>query len=86
MMQPCASAAKLRGGGPSLTRGVEAVVLVGLPPPRTVIGEPSRLSRAPNLFGGAYAVAAPLAGRRAMPAGGSPVVANRHKAIRSIVT
>src|SRR5919202_4008826 len=40
MMQPCASAAKLRGGGPSLTRGVEAVVLVGRPPPRTVIGSP----------------------------------------------
>src|SRR5918997_7008959 len=38
MMQPCASAAKLRGGGPSLTRGVEAIVLVGQPPPRTVIG------------------------------------------------
>src|SRR5918998_5460599 len=38
MMQPCASAAKLRGGGPSLTRGVEAIVLFGRPPPRTVIG------------------------------------------------
>src|SRR5919206_1128930 len=38
--QPCASAAKLRGGGPSLTHGVEAIILVGRPPPRTVIGCP----------------------------------------------
>jgi putative transposase len=40
MMQPCASAAKLRGGGPSLTHGIEAIILVGRPPPRTLIGSP----------------------------------------------
>ena len=42
MMQYCASAAKLRGGGPILHNGVKAVVSPGTPPPRTVIGDPSR--------------------------------------------
>src|SRR5512143_3070942 len=40
MMQPCASAAKLRGGGPILTSGIEAVQLRGTPPPRIVTGRP----------------------------------------------
>ena len=38
MMQPCASAAKLRGGGPILHRGSAAMLPLGSPPPRTVIG------------------------------------------------
>src|SRR3954471_18563948 len=38
MMHACASAAKLRGGGPILTRGSKAIVWVGIPPPRTVLG------------------------------------------------
>ena len=42
MMQSCASAAKLRGGGPILHNGVKAVVSPGTPPPRTVIGDLSR--------------------------------------------
>ena len=42
MMQPCASAAKLRSGGPILPVGVKAKGLVGAPPPRTVIGAPSQ--------------------------------------------
>ena len=37
------------------------------------------LQQAPNLFFASYP-AAVIAGRRAMPAGGCPVVANRHKA------
>jgi len=32
-------AAKLRGGGPILLDGIEAIGLDGTPPPRTVIGE-----------------------------------------------
>jgi hypothetical protein len=40
MMQPCASAAKLRGGGPILHRGSAAMLALGSPPPRTVIGGP----------------------------------------------
>src|SRR4051794_40936852 len=37
-MHACASAAKLRGGGPILTRGSKAIAWVGIPPPRTVLG------------------------------------------------
>src|SRR5262249_35569982 len=36
MMQSCASAAKLRGGGPILRRGGKTKSQVGLPPPRSV--------------------------------------------------
>jgi len=32
---------KLRGGGPILTHGIEAMLTCGTPPPRTVIGDPS---------------------------------------------
>ena len=42
MMQSCASAAKLRSGGPILPVGMKAKGLVGVPPPRTVIGAPSQ--------------------------------------------
>ncbi len=42
MMQSCASAAKLRSGGPILPVGMKAKGLVGIPPPRTVIGVPSQ--------------------------------------------
>src|SRR5829696_9301589 len=49
MMQPCASAAKFRSGGSSLHRGLTAILPLGAPPPRIVIGHPlSRLERAPN--------------------------------------
>src|SRR3954451_6252029 len=37
MMHACASAAKLRGGGPILIRGSKAIVWVGIPPPWTVL-------------------------------------------------
>ena len=40
-MQSCASAAKLRSGGPILPIGMKAKGLAGNPPPRTVIGTPS---------------------------------------------
>src|SRR3954467_10172388 len=39
MMQSCASAAKLRGGGPILKNGVNTMVGFGWPPPRIVIGD-----------------------------------------------
>jgi hypothetical protein len=38
MMQLCASAAKLRSGGPILPIGMKAKGHVGIPPPRTIIG------------------------------------------------
>ncbi len=41
-MQSCASAAKLRSGGPILPIGFKAKGLVGIPPPRTVIDAPSQ--------------------------------------------
>src|SRR5262249_503703 len=44
MMHACASAAKLRGGGPILKAGIAAMGESGTPPPRTVIANPSRLS------------------------------------------
>ena len=37
MMQSCASAAKLRSGGPILPFGMKAKGLIGIPPPRTII-------------------------------------------------
>jgi hypothetical protein len=40
-MHACASAAKLRGGGPILIDGIKAMDETGTPPPRTVIGDPS---------------------------------------------
>ena len=42
MMQSCASAAKLRSGGPILPLGMKAMSHLGTPPPRTVIGHPSQ--------------------------------------------
>ncbi len=45
MMHSCASAAKLRGGGPILFPGMKAKGAIGTPPPRTVIGTLSRLKR-----------------------------------------
>src|SRR3954452_1475606 len=39
MMQSCASAAKLRGGGPILENGVNTMACFGWPPPRIVIGD-----------------------------------------------
>src|ERR1035437_4595569 len=42
MMQSCASAAKLRSGGPILPVGTKAKGHAGIPPPRTVIGASSQ--------------------------------------------
>ena len=36
MMQSCASAARLLGGGPILSFGMETIGAHGLPPPRTI--------------------------------------------------
>src|SRR3974390_1632322 len=45
MMQCCASAAKLRGGGPILRNGLLSHGPHGTPPPRNVIGDPSQALR-----------------------------------------
>src|SRR3954471_7084785 len=54
MMQPCASAAGLRGGGPILQRGLEAIGTLGSPPPRIVISGPpdDRWAGRETVFGG----------------------------------
>ena len=45
MMQSCASAAKLRSGGPILPCGESQGTTSGTPPTRTVIGDPHALDR-----------------------------------------
>ena len=83
MMQPCASAAKLRGGGPILPLGMTAMSHLGTPPPRTVIGDPSpdRLGRN---FRVPSATSVHCAGRRTTPSGTTPSRTSHHKAIRSL--
>jgi hypothetical protein len=66
MMQSCASAAKLQGGGPILHSGLEAMGYIGSPPPRIVIGSPShgpprRLSSCPQSV---HSLMTPDVGRR----------------------
>ena len=74
-MQSCASAAKLRGGGPILYIGMKAMVC-GTPPPRTVIGDPSPWSgsgRNRQAIGDVYSIArVHHAGRMATPSGTTP--------------
>ena len=82
MMHPCASAAKLRGGGPILRVGVEAMGRRGSPPPRIVFDGSSA-----EADGRHFAVPVEptnhYADRRVTPSGMSPVVTNRHSAMRS---
>ena len=84
MMQSCASAAKLRSGGPILPFGVRAKGRLGIPPPRTVIGVPSQA------YGQAETVVVPsasfvhCAGRKTTPSGTMPSRMSRHRAISSL--
>ncbi len=56
MMQSCASAAKLRSGGPILPFGMKAKGRLGIPPPRTVIGVLSQTYGQGRNFRGAFSV------------------------------
>jgi hypothetical protein len=56
MMQSCASAAKLRSGGPILPVGTKAKGHAGIPPPRTVIGASSQAGGRDRNCGGAFSV------------------------------
>ena len=84
MMQSCASAAKLRSGGPILPFGVRAKGRLGISPPRTVIGVPSQA------YGQAETVVVPsasfvhCAGRKTTPSGTMPSRMSRHRAISSL--
>ena len=85
MMQSCASAAKLRGGGPILHNGVKAVVSPGTPPPRTVIGDPSRAcGQARNCQVLRSTCSVHCAGRRMMPSGTTPSRTKCQSAISSL--
>ncbi len=86
-MQSCASAAKLRGGGPILNRGSKAMFRVGSPPPRIVICGSS--PKAGRLAETSYSVPcrerAYVAGRRTMPSEASPVVTRCQSAMSSFL-
>jgi hypothetical protein len=85
MMHPCASAAKLRGGGPILRVGVEAMGRRGSPPPRIVFGGSSaEADGRQNYFAISIEPTNHYADRRVTPCGMSPVVTNRHSAMRSL--
>src|SRR6266404_1989297 len=56
MMQSCASAAKLRSGGPILPIGMKAKGHVGIPPPRTIIGAPSQANGQDRNCRGAFSI------------------------------
>jgi hypothetical protein len=82
MMQSYASAAKLRGGGPILHSGLEAM---GLAAGHRHLGSSSanpsmgRQGGCPSLRSVAHD-----AGRKTMPCGTSPVVTRRHRAMSSL--
>jgi hypothetical protein len=82
MMQPCASAAKLRSGGPILFFGMRAMEIGRDPPPRT-IGDPSQANGLGQTCWVPSATSVHCAGRRTTPSGTTPSRTNRHKAIRS---
>ena len=83
MMQSCASAAKLRSGGPILPFGLKAKGLVGIPPPRTVIGVPSQADKA-GTVGVPSASSVHCAARKTTPSGTMPSRTSRHRAISSL--
>jgi hypothetical protein len=82
MMQSCASAAKLRSGGPILPIGMKAKGLVGNPPPRTVTHH-TRTNRAETVEVPS-ASSNHCAGRKTTPSGTTPCHTNRHRAISSL--
>src|SRR5438477_10357571 len=87
MMHACASAAKLRGGGPILNGGSEAVDKRGTPPPRTVIASPSQPSgweRSHNWDDNISGFLDQAAGRSRTPSGTTPSRARRQSAISSL--
>src|SRR3954465_9914681 len=83
MMQSCASAAKLRGGGPILENGVKPWPASG----DRHLGSSSETDD--GLFAGFRALVLPAsslhAARRTRPAGTSPVVTIRHSAMSSFL-
>jgi len=82
MMHSCASAAKLRGGGPILFPGMTAKG--DNRDPATSNRHRSRAKRlGPKLFGGFLCNCVHDVGRRTIPSGIVPSCTNRHRAISS---
>ena len=84
MMQSCASAAKLRSGGPILPIGMKAKGHVGNPPPRTIIGPRHKRMDKAETVGVPSASSVHCAGRKTMPSGTTPSRTSRHRAIKSL--
>src|SRR5208283_1702040 len=84
MMQSCASAAKLRSGGPILPIGMKAKGHVGSPPPRTIIGSRHKCTDKAETVGVPLASSIHCVGRKTTPSGTTPSRTNRHRAIRSL--
>ena len=84
MMQSCASAAKLRSGGPILPFGIKAKGRLGIPPPRTVIGVPSQAYRQGRNCRMSSASSVHCAARKTTPSGTMPSRTSRHRAISSL--
>jgi hypothetical protein len=85
MMQSCASAAKLRGGGPILDSGLEAMVSTRVT--ATSDRHQQTLTWAAKLvvlLSLSFRVVAHDAGRRTTPCGTSPIVTRRQRAISSL--
>jgi len=76
---------ELRGGGPILSFGVEAMGETGVPPPRTVIGDPSQAcgqGRNRQVF--LDRLSLQCAGRRTTPSGTTPSRTRCHKAMSNL--
>ena len=84
MMQSCASAAKLRSGGPILPIGMKAKGHVGNPPPRTIIGSRHKRTDKAETVGVPLASSIHCVGRKTTPSGTTPSRTSRHRAIRSL--
>ena len=84
MMQSCASAAKLRSGGPILPFGMKAKGRLGIPSPRTVIGVPSQAYGQGRNCGVPSASSVHYTARKTTPSGTMPSRTSRHRAISSL--
>ena len=87
MKQTCASAARLRGGGPILTNGSTTMSKVGSPPPRIVIGSWARSldqTRRNSAFALRDSCVDQAGWRSTTPCGTSPVWTMRHSAMISL--
>jgi hypothetical protein len=84
MMQSCASAAKLRSGGPILPVGMKAKGLVGVPPLEPSSALRHKRADKAETIGMPSTLSVYCAGRITTPSGTTPSRTSRHRAIRSL--